>query len=141
MVLDQAFTEGILEEVVPATIVRTVGILTVTSDQHTADENPFGAMGFAVVSEQARAAGIGSLPTPITNEDSDLWFVFQHWSAPVAVGSNASFGNIARVFEFESRAQRKVEEGEAIVVVLENAAAAGVGASYVVKYRLLFKLH
>ncbi len=139
--IDQQFTEAILQEVSPGTVQRVRGELWVVSDQVVATEQPFGAIGFAVVSEQARAAGAASLPAPITNEDSDLWFVHQFWHTDIRVfdATGNNFNTAAR-YSFDSKAQRKFTEGEAIVVMIENASATH-GVTYWLKFRMLFKLH
>ncbi len=139
-VLDQAFTAAQLTVVAPGTVIRTVGYIAVQSDQVAATERPFGAMGFAVVSEQARAAGVASLPAPINNEESDLWFVHQQFAASFRFVTAAGFSEELKIFEFDSRAQRKFVDGEAIVVVVENASAT-FAMNYVLKFRILFKLH
>ena len=61
----------------PFTIVRTRGTLAVYSDQVIASETARSAMGLAVVSDQAAAVGITAVPTPITDQDSDLFFVYE----------------------------------------------------------------
>ena len=138
-VLDQAFTAAALDAFSPFTIVRTRGYIICRSDQVTGTEDPFGALGFAVVSEQARAAGAASLPAPITHEDSDLWFVHQFFFANVTLATATGIRDTARVYEFDSRAMRKVEDGEAIVVMVENANASH-GISYILKFRQLIKV-
>ncbi len=134
--LDQSFTQAILADVVPATITRTVGFVTVRSDQIVAAEPLFGAVGFAVVSEQARAVGVTALPTPITEEPSDLWFAYQYFTG----FGGTVHGAPLSTFHFDSRAQRKVVDGEAIVVMIESAVA-GFAMEYAIKFRMLFKLH
>ncbi len=54
----------------PFTIVRTRGLLIVQSDQVAATEQPFGALGLSVVTDQASAIGISAVPTPITDAGS-----------------------------------------------------------------------
>ena len=49
----------------PFTIVRIIITGHILSDQSAGGEVQIGALGLAVVSEQALAAGIGSLPTPV----------------------------------------------------------------------------
>ncbi len=138
-VLDQSFSQATLIEIGPSTIIRTRGIIWVGMDQSAASEQAFGALGFAVVSEQARAAGVASLPAPITNESSDLFFVHQFFGAPVFVGTDASLLQWYQ-YAFDSKAMRKLQEGDAIVVLLENASATA-GCQYILKYWMLFKLH
>ena len=124
----------------PFTIVRTVGVLTVQSDQAAATEFPFGGFGMCVVSDQAVAAGVGSVPDPVTEASSDLWFVYQAWAAPLQQGSNTAFADISHEYLFESRAMRKVEEGQTVIAVLANSSAS-FGMKYILNYRFLVKLH
>jgi len=138
-VLDQTLSEASLADIVPATVIRVRGELFVGMDQSAASEQAFGALGMAVVSEQARVAGVASVPTPITDEGSDLWFVHQFWAAPVFVGTDASLLKWYR-YSFDSKAMRKLEDGMSIVVVLENASATA-GMQYLLKFRMLFKYH
>jgi len=135
-VLDQSFSQAILSEIVPATIVRVRGELWVASDQASASEEPFGALGFAVVQQPANAAGVGSIPTPIAEELDDVWFVYQAFQTYFATGQ----GVVWQRYSFESKAMRKLEDGDAIVIVLENAHAT-MGLEYILKFRTLFKLH
>ena len=139
VVLDQAFTQAQFNVLGPVTIVRTRGILWVKSDQSAATEEPFGAMGMMVVTEQARVAGIGSLPTPITEEFDDGFFVHQFWQGGITVGSDIGVSNVWHRYEFDSKAQRKVDSDDALVVTLENASASH-GVRHILKFRILVKL-
>ena len=123
----------------PFTIVRTRGYIWAASDQAAAFEVPFGAVGFSVVSDQAAAIGVTAVPSPVADEGSELFFNFQGWIASGA-GQAASQSNGSRLFEFDSKAQRKVSESEDLAVVIANASAAD-GAVVVLKFRMLVKLH
>ncbi len=57
----------------PFTIVRTRGIAHMVSDQVIASETPFGALGFAVVSDQGSAIGVTAVPVPIPDVGSCLF--------------------------------------------------------------------
>ena len=126
----------------PFTIVRVRGELWVQSDSVATTRVPFGALGFAVVSDTAAALGVTAVPAPIADEGSGLWFVYQYFLASrtllTAVGFNGSeeFGR----YSFDSKAMRKVDIGADIAVVMQNRAAVG-GMNFVLKYRLLVKLH
>jgi len=125
----------------PFTVVRTRGELWVRSDQIAANELPFGALGFCIVSDTATALGVTAIPAPIISEDSDLWFVYQHWLASVRVATAVGFDDQAFTrYSFDSKAQRKVNNDQDIAVMLENASAAN-GVSLVLKFRILIKLH
>ncbi len=61
-VLVSRFTSATLEPIVPFTIVRTRGLISVRSDQAAGTEPQVGAFGIAVVSEDAAVAGAVSIP-------------------------------------------------------------------------------
>ena len=138
-VLDQAFNGSQITSLGPLTIVRTIGTLWVKTDQVAATEIPFGALGMSVVSEQARVAGVASIPTPITDEASDLFFVYKAWAASLLLADATGVATYVDRYDFDSRAQRKVQDGEAIVITLENASSVH-AIGYVLKYRMLVKL-
>ncbi len=118
----------------PFTIVRTVGVLLAEGDQIAANEQAFGAVGAMVVSEKAIATGVTAIPDPITQEASDEWFLYKTFGA----FSNPLMRDMF-VFEFDSRAQRKVQDGEDIAFMVANASAAN-GLNFILKFRLLVKL-
>ncbi len=62
----------------PFTIVRTHLLFQMTSDQSVASEAPIGVLGRIIVTDQAVAAGIGSIPDPVGEPDA-AWFVYQPW--------------------------------------------------------------
>ena len=136
-VLDQT-----LAQLEPVTILRTRGLLFISSDQVASNEEQFGALGMAVVSTPAATAGVASIPTPITEEFSDLWFLYAYFATANSVGGGAGTGvpvTNGMVFPFDSKAQRKVVSDESIVVTLENASAA-FGLEYLIKFRMLLML-
>ena len=119
----------------PFTIVRVRGSVWIVSDQEAAQETPFLAFGLAIVSDSAAAAGAGSIPTPITEEDSDLWFAYTY----AAAAGDTKTTNIERV-DFESRAMRKVNNDQDVVSVAENGSSTH-ACLYLAKFRFLLKLH
>jgi len=139
-VLDQALSGAQISALGPATVVRTRGIIDVGTDQAAGTEHPFGAFGVAVVSEQARAAGVASIPTPITDEGSDLWFVHQFFFAGFFFLSSVGAGQDHVQYSFDSKGQRKLEgdDSQAIVFAVENAST--VGLIYTLKFRMLLML-
>jgi len=90
-----------------------------------------------VVSEDAFAAGAASLPGPITDVGSDLWFVHQYLYAPIRVASDV--GQIwGAQYAIDSRAMRKISDEERAVLVVESTASGG--ASFACGIRLLATL-
>ncbi len=125
----------------PFTIVRTRLIMHVLSDQVAASETYQVALGGAVVSDQAVGIGVTAVPTPQTDRLSDLWFLYEDVCAQVIIGATSTIqepaGTQVRV---DSRAMRKVEEGEDIIFTLENSSI-GDGTITTVAGRMLVKLH
>ncbi len=142
VLLNQSFTGTQTETLGPFTITRTIGSLYVASDQVAADESALIGIGFSVVSEQARAAGAASVPAPFRDEDDEHFFVYGTTLASMDVaGTVDGFQQSGfRRMDFDSKAQRKVESGDAIVIVLENASATARAVFYL-KFRMLIKVH
>jgi len=124
----------------PITIVRSRGLLFLTSDQAAAAEPQAITLGCAVVSDQSVAIGVTALPTPTTDKDSDAWYVYQSLMASHGAGTVDS--EQGQWVEYDSRAMRKMEDGFQLVYVLETAEVAlteGVVARHM--GRVLVKLH
>ncbi len=106
----------------PFTIIRTRMTVIVSPGQLIADAIQIAAIGIAVVSDQASAIGITAVPTPTTDLDSDLWFVHQSllgdFTFISAAGFDASGGE---VYHIDSKAMRKVNDDQDVVVVVEGA--------------------
>ncbi len=122
------------------TIIRTRGFISVKSDQTGAVENGPGALGFCVVSNEAFAAGVGALPTPFTDQDSDIWMVHQYFNWDMeSAGATVVVPQLER-FEFDSKAMRKMENGSTLAVMIENGSG-GAGLSYYIHFAVLFKVN
>ena len=138
--LSQSFTQAQIQALGPVTIVRTVGLFSVRTDQVANTEAPFGAFGFMVVREQARAIGAGSLPGADTSSFDDGWFGHGFWSAGIVVASSIGLDLQSwSHFHFDYRGQRKVTPDDSIVVMVENGSATA-GAEFLMQFRMLVKL-
>ena len=122
----------------PFTIVRTRGALLVGSDQTAAGEVQRVAYGKAVVSDQASLIGITAVPTPITDDGSDLWFVYQPLLGLFRLADATGIVQNNFQQDIDSKAMRKVDDGQDVVTVIENT---GNGADILAYSRLLIKLH
>ncbi len=113
----------------------------VRSDQETAIETYAACFCASVVSEQASAIGITAVPTPFTDIGSDKIFVYANVFGRLAADSGAGFkSEMGRSTQIESKAMRKVVDGEDVAFVLETPAlSAGVVAT--IYFRMLIKLH
>ena len=104
------------------TIRRSRGMLMIASDQSAAVEQQLGALGLVVVSDLALAAGAASIPGPVTDSSDDGWFVWQPFLANQA-GASIQPSQSRAVFDFDSKAMRRIEEGFGVAVMVENASA------------------
>ena len=110
----------------PFTIVRTHFHMLLESDQAGAVETQFGALGLIVVTTQATAIGVTAVPIPATNLASD-WFAHRMFS-----GNGVNLTDLtspAQSYDLDSKAMRKVDIGEDMVIVIENPTARGFSLS------------
>ena len=122
----------------PFTVVRTHLNVSVASDQSAASELMIGAMGTIVVKTSATGIGITAVPSPITDINDD-WFVFQGFSNRYEFLSAVGAARVDVQYEIDSKAMRKVDDGDDIVLVAEMQT--GVGALIQITGRMLIKLH
>ena len=130
-----------LADFVPFTLIRIRGWFSHRSDQAAASETYAGALGIAVVKEQARAVGGTSLPAPITDSGDDSWLYWTPFVGRIAVAT--SVGIVTELYTnliIDNKAMRKIADGDAFVVTAETAAL-GAGVNGLFFVRMLFKLH
>ncbi len=125
----------------PYTIIRTHLHVDIVSDQRSADEQQFIAVGMASVSDQAVSIGVSAVPTPVTDLASDAWYVHQWVTANFVFLTGIGFTSpSSRVIDIDSKAMRKVEDGFSNILVLE-AQTLSEGAFVTTCGRQFFKLH
>ena len=130
-----------LQTLAPFTIIRTRISWHCRSDQTGADEDYQVALGFAVVRQSAIAAGIASLPTPFTELGDDGWWLHHIITSRFEFVTGTGFNPDAGIFEHvDSKAMRRVSDGENIVMILENSSLGG-GSDNLTAGRVLIKLH
>ncbi len=137
VLISQLSAEGLALR--PFTVLRSRGIVVVGTDQEAADEEPFGTYGEIVVSESAAAAGVGSIPSPIT-EAGASWLLYVPHSSWLKFGSGVAFSNVSSVFEYDSKAMRKVGTDDQLVGIVENGNASH-GYEFQLNGRTLIQLH
>ncbi len=132
---------GVLTLLSPFTIVRTYVDWFLKSDQTGALELFQAAFGIAVVSDQSAAIGISAIPTPFTDLDSDLWLMHEIMAGGFTFVSGTGFNPVGGVHRsLDSKAMRKVEDGQDVAFTLENSGV-GLGTTSLTAGRMLLKLH
>ncbi len=122
----------------PFTIIRTYLNVLVHTDQGAATESWHTAVGLAVVSDQAAAIGVTAVPTPITDLGSDLWLLHRMQQGRIAFGDNTGFDHIPHAVDYDSKAMRKINDDQDLVLVVEGAVT-GNGATMSIQGRFLIK--
>ena len=125
----------------PFTIIRTRFLVSIETDQLAADEPQVGALGMAIVSDQASAVGVTAVPTPITDMASDFWFVHQLMFSSFVFADATGFDSQGMTnHTIDSKAMRKVDIGQDLVVVGELSAQ-GQGFTLTLGGRMLVKVN
>jgi len=106
----------------PLTYMRTRGFVGIAPQTMAADLAIVGAFGIGVVTAEAFAAGIASIPEPFTDGDWGGWFVWRSFSSLVQVADATGKLYLAAEsgFEVDSKAMRKVSNNEVVVIVAES---------------------
>ena len=124
----------------PFTVIRSRGYMQMTSDQSAASEVQEAAFGKIIVSDQAVAIGVTAVPTPSTDSQSS-WLLYERMADQLTLLSAVGFTHpTGRFMQIDSKAMRKVEEGQDLIGVLETGPnSSGVTVSTFI--RTLIKLH
>jgi len=125
----------------PYTIIRTHLHVSIVSDQLIASEEQFLAIGACIVADQASAIGVTAVPTPVTDLESDAWYLHQFVQNTFTLLDSTGYqdgGN--RVIQIDSKAMRKVEDGFDNIITMEGAVGSE-GAFVSTAGRQLLKLH
>jgi len=117
-------SQAVNSAAIGSTIVRTRGMVSVRAQSAGASLDIVGAFGIGVVSSQALAVGITAIPEPFDEADWDGWFVWRSFSYRLEVITAASANFLRWDFEIDSKAMRKLGEGDAFVFVAQSQAGA-----------------
>ena len=137
LAVDTLVLTGLLvpaNEGIDNTIIRTVGILSVQSDQAVAIEDQMGAMGLILVTDSAAAIGATAMPDPVVDADDDGWFVYQAFAQQ---SGGAQTGHNSVEYHFDSKAKRIVPGTGVNVAVLVKNCHASFGLEFALSFRIL----
>ncbi len=124
----------------PFTVVRTHIHWYMRFDQSAATETQQVALGQCVVSVQASAIGVTAVPTPYTDLGSDLWMLHATQASNFQVITAIGITPRNLAIDIDSKAMRKVEEGQDLILVMENSSISS-GTFNLTSGRVLIKLH
>ena len=143
-------TGGSTPTVPGLTLVRTRGRCLFYLTNATADNNGFvGAFGIGVVTVDAFVAGQASVPSPVTDEGSDIWLFHKYFHC-MAGGLMSGAGAVDRTsvnsatavveFDVDSRAMRKLTVEDAIFASIEVTEIGTATLNVHFQSRILLKL-
>ena len=105
-----------------ATIVRTRGQVVIKLGTYVADLSISGAYGVAIVSSDAFAAGIASIPGPFDDADWDGWYVWRSFGGHYEVKGGESSLLGSWHYEVDSKAMRRIGPNQTLVMIAESQA-------------------
>ncbi len=113
--------QGVNPTIPGLTVVRIRGYFQVWLETLTvASSDMFGAFGIGIASLAAFTAGIASLPTPITEEDSENWLYHQYFGITSKLDTLSAGEELASYrVEIDSKAMRKVSQDQVTYAALE----------------------
>ncbi len=133
-----SFSQAELRDFVPCTIVRTVGLLAVSADfDFITNQSFLGASGACLVRDDARIAG--ALPEAFGEAGNDIWWWHQFFAMQVESSSGVDL-KLSETYMVDSKAQRKVVDGDAIVFMSQGGGGSD-GFDLSLMVRILLKLH
>ncbi len=121
----------------PFTIIRSRFSFYLSSDQSASIEAQAVGFGIAVVSDQASAIGVTAVPTPVTDLGSDLFLAIKLMYADAS--SVTDLSKPGQYFEMDSRAMRKVDGDQDVVLVAEGSFTVAQGSILKSAGRMLIK--
>ena len=126
------------------TLVRTRGLVSLTLGSATGSTDGFfGALGLIMVTDEALAAGVTAVPTPLSDENFDGWLWHSYFDLRLSSGTLADGvngpGAHMRV-EVDSKAMRKFSSGMTMIGVTEVVESGTATMEVQSSLRCLFKL-
>ncbi len=122
----------------PFTVVRSHWELQLQSDQAAAIERQLIGFGTVIVSDEASTAGVASIPTPVTEAGSDLWFLHRFVFADESNLTDRTRSGTRMTID--SKAMRKCDIGQDLLVVAELSGLLSQGVNLESAGRVLVKV-
>ena len=126
-----------------ATVIRIRGEIAMYLTLATGVNDGFqGAFGIGIASLAAVTAGIGSVPTPITEQGSESWLYWAAFSihGPVVSSTSLESGPTSQRFMVDTKAMRKLPTELVIYAALQSVEAGTATGQLFFDSRALVKL-
>ncbi len=113
----------------PTTIMRTRGQVSIQPQAVSANLDIVGAIGMALVTDEAFTAGVASMPEPFTDADWGGWFVWRSFSYRFGFSDATGLNFLNWNFEIDSKAMRRVKGGNETLVIIAESQQGAYGIS------------
>jgi len=120
-----------------STIIRIRGMMSVQPQAFSASLDIVGAYGEAIVSQEAFAAGVASIPEPFSDADWSGWMVWRSFSYHLESSSTIGITELSWNDQVDSKSMRKVGPNDVLVGIAESQGGA---FEISVPFRTLVKL-
>ncbi len=133
---------SLVSGVAATTVVRIRGQFDIYMTLATAANDGFqGAIGIGLATTQAVAAGIASVPTPITDAGDENWLFWHVVSVHNPQASSVAFARSSfQSLIVDSKAMRKFEDGMSLYAAFELVEIPAASAEMFFDSRMLLKL-
>jgi len=122
----------------PLTVTRSRGLFSFGPAAPSVNAEIKGAFGMGVVSAEAFAAGVASMPRPFENANWGGWFVWRSFAELWDVTTDVGRAIMSVNMEINSKAMRKVPPNSVIVQLVDSQG--GHDAQVFTGVRMLVKL-
>jgi len=120
-IIHQSFTPSTaVPSMIRPTVIRVRGELAHNPQAFSADLDYAGAVGFAIVSTDAFAAGVASIPGPVSDPGWDGWFLWTGFSYHLEFSDATGVSPMSKYQTLDSKAMRKITANETLVVIAES---------------------
>ncbi len=122
---------GVIGVATQLTLMRMRGAYVVSIDGPADGDKCNVGLGIIVASDEAVAAGVASIPSPVSDAaDSWIWHQFVPLQAQAGTGVGASLNAMSVVScgVIDSKAMRRLRIGDNLVLVMETISLAGAPA-------------
>jgi len=109
---------------IPATILRMRGNILLNFDAAADNSRQNIGIGIGIISSDAFAAGVASVPDPLAESDYPwLWWTVMPLVNDLQIAGESLQVCVAARVEIDSKAMRKVKPGQSLAVIYQTSAA------------------
>jgi len=136
----QLMPTGVIPNIEALTIIRIRGtFLFFLTSVSSVSDGFLGAVGIGIVTDEAFTAGIGSMPTPLSDDEDELWMWHSFFHAIAVSTTNIDRQMTTQIrLPIDSKAMRKFEPGNTLFAAVEvTETGTAVGQAHLLTWTLI----